>query len=83
MQATRDPVGTFVELAAGVEGGEHQLRSRASGVAPDTNRDASTVVGDRTGTIGSQLHRDRRAVSGEGFIDGVVDHFIDEVVESL
>ena len=43
---------------------------------------AAAVVGDGHRAVGVQLHLDRVAVAGERFVDGVVDHLVDHVVQA-
>ena len=46
------------------------------------DRNAASVVIDTTPTIGHQRHPDTRAIAGHCFIDGVVDHFPNEVMQA-
>ena len=69
-----------VELAAGVEHREHDLDRGAVLRGVHVDRDAAAVVlyGERSVRIDHDV--DHRAVAGQGFVDRVVDHFVDEVV---
>jgi hypothetical protein len=46
----------------------------------DIDRDAAPVVLNRTGSVFVQDDLDVAGVSGEGFVDRVIDGFIDELV---
>jgi hypothetical protein len=45
------------------------------------DRDASTVVNDSAPPVGQDRHVDPGAVAGHRLINGVVDHFPDQVVK--
>ncbi len=82
-----EPTGHLVaiaaELAAGVEHGEHDLGCALALVfagGERIDRDATAVVVDLAATVGEQRDPDARAVPGHRLVDGVVDHFPDQVV---
>ena len=82
VQPARHLVALVVELAAGVEHGHHDLRGRLAAHVP-VDRNAAAVVGDRHGVVDVQRHPDGVAVAGERLVDGVVDHLVHEMMESL
>ncbi len=85
MEAARDLVVGGVELAAGVEHGEDDLDG-GHGDAVDglvVDRDAAAVVDDGDGVVDVDGDVDAGGVAAEGFVDGVVDDFVDEVVQAL
>ena len=81
VQTAGHGVGVGVELAAGVELGEDDLDGGdTGGVHPDG--DASTVVDDLDATVFEEGDLDLAGVAGHGLVDGVVDDFPDQVVET-
>ena len=48
----------------------------------DADGDAAAVVDDGDRVVGVDGDDDAGAVAGERFVDGVVDHLVDEVVEA-
>ena len=86
MQAAGDLVVGGVELAAGVQHGEHDLDGghdsrRWDGLVVD--RDAAAVVDHGDGVVDVDGDVDAGGVAGEGLVDGVVDDLVDEVVQPL
>ena len=85
VQTAGDLVVGGVELAAGVELGEHDLH-RGHGLAGGqrlvVDRDAAAVVDDGDGVVDVDGDVDARGVAGEGLVDGVVDDLIDQVVQA-
>ena len=82
VQAAGHLVGALVELAAGVEIGEHQLERRDFFFRVHRDGDAAAVVFDGKGAVRMDLDLDALAVTGEGFVDRVVDDLIHAVVEA-
>ncbi len=79
-------VALAAELAAGVEHGEHDLgRALALVLARlvRVDRDAATVVVDPAPTVGEQRDADAVAIARHRLVDRVVDHFPDQVMETL
>ena len=59
---------------------QHDLGSRLStGMPVDGN--TTTVVDDRDGIVYVDLHADLVAITSQRFVDRVIDHFIDEVMQ--
>ncbi len=86
VQAARNLVGVLVELAAGVQLGEHDLGGRALGIVVvvllDAGRDAAAIVAHRARAVGVQRDQALRCVSGQHLVDGVVDDLVDHVVQA-
>jgi hypothetical protein len=82
VQATGDRVRLSVELAARVQRREHHLDRGALLHRVDVDRDTAAVVLVPHAPVGQQGYLDGVAVTGQRLIDGVVDDFIDEMVES-
>ena len=80
MQTARDLVAVVVELAAGVQNGQHDFgRGLAAGVAIDRN--AAAVVDDRDRVVDVDLDVDLVAEAGERLVDRVVDDLVHEVMQ--
>ncbi len=83
MQPARDLVGGVLELAAGVQRGQHDLRRRLARLLVGVDRDAAPVVAHRAGSVRVQDDLDAVAVAGERLVDRVVHDLVDEVVEAV
>ncbi len=81
VQAAGHRVGLAVELAAGVQRGQHDLDRRPLLDRVPVDRDAPAVVGDAHPAVGHQRHHDRVADAGHRLVDRVVHHLLDQVVE--
>ena len=81
VQAAGNFVGISVELAAGVQFGQDDFGRGFSFLLDFVNRNAAPVVdhGDRVVEVNSYF--DCVTVSGQRFVDGVVDYFIDQVMQ--
>ena len=83
VQAAGDLVAAAVaELAAGVQDGEHDLDGRPALLLHDPDRDAGAVVDDGDRVVGVDGDVDARGAAGERLVDGVVDHLVDEVMQT-
>ena len=82
VQAAGDLVSAAAELAAGVQYGVHDLKSRLAGLALYVHGDAAAVVrhADNVPRLDGDLYV--IAISGEGFVDGVIDDLVHQVVQS-
>ena len=83
VEAAGDLVALTAELPARVEHGHDHLGRRLAlvlGVVVD--RHASAVVDHAASAVGQQDDVDPRAVARHGFVDGVVDDLVDEVVQT-
>ncbi len=84
MESARNFVGRAVEFSARVQHGHHDL-SCGQTLAINihlTNRNAAAIVHDRDGVIDVNGYVDAISESGQGLIDGVVDNFVDKVMQS-
>ena len=82
MQAAGDFIRRVVELAAGVQDGENDLKGRDLLHGVLIHRDAAAVVHDGHGVVGMDRHEDLRAEAGQCLVNGVVDDLPDQVVQA-
>ena len=85
VQAAGDFVVGGVELAAGVQLGEDDLRGRhalAVGQIHHVDGNAAAIVDDGDGVVDVDDDIDFLGVAGESFVDGVVDDLVDEVMQT-
>src|SRR5207302_3922565 len=82
VQATGHLVASAAELAAGVQHRHHDLGRGAllAGVHVDWNAAAIILDGHRVVVVNDDV--DACAVSGEVLVDGVVDNFVDEMMQA-
>ena len=80
MQAAGDLVGGVFELAPGVKDREHDLGGRAAALV-HVHRDAAPVVNDGKRAVDVNRDVDVLAETRQRLVDGVVDDFVDEVVQ--
>ena len=84
VQSAGDLVSGGVELAAGMKLGEHHLHRRhhlAVAHRHHVHRNPAAVVDHRDGVVDVDDDFDFLGVSGQRLVDGVVDHFVDQVVQ--
>jgi len=82
VQSAGHLVAVLVELATGVEHRHHHLQRRAVLGGVGINRNAAPIVRHRHRPILVQLHLDVIAVPGHRLVDRVVEHLVDEVVQT-
>ena len=82
VQAAGHLVGVLVELTAGMQLGHDDLGRRHALFLVDVDRDAAAVVAHRDRAVAVQQHVDAVAEAGEGFVDRVVDHLVDHVMQA-
>ena len=83
VQAAGDLVATaLAELAAGVQHREHHLGGGALLLLVHVDRDAAAVVGDGDGVVRVDRDLDVVGLAGEGLVDRVVHHLVDQVVQA-
>ena len=82
MQSAGDFVGTFVEFAAGVQDGHDHLEGRAVLFLVHVHGNAAAVVLDGDAVVGVDADVYLVAVACQGFVDGIVDHLINQVVQA-
>ena len=78
-----DLVPAAAELTAGVEHGQGQLDPGLLLFVVHPRGDAPAVIGDGDAVVLFDDDVDVLAVTGQGFVDGVVHHFVNQVVEPL
>jgi hypothetical protein len=81
VQTARHLVAVVVELAAGVQHRQHDLGCRLSALMP-IDGDAAPVVDDRDRIVDVDRDVDLVAEAGQRLVDGVVDDFVDEMMQS-
>ena len=87
MQSTRCLITLVIELAARMEHGHDHFQS---GFAVEawilmlhrTHGNAAAIIADHAATVGADLDHDGLAMACHGFVNGVVDHLVDQVVQS-
>ena len=82
VQAAGHLVSVTAELAAGVELRQHDRQCRLSLLRHDVDRDPRSLVSDGHGVIGMEDHLEVVVAACEGFVDGVVDDLVNEVMQS-
>ena len=82
VQAAGHLVALAAELAACVQDGEHHLDGGDLLFRVLVDRDTAPVVVDRDRVVLMDPHLDLVAVSGERFVDGVVDDLVHQVVQA-
>ena len=80
VKAARHLVGTVLELAAGVQDGEHDF-SRGLPAVHEIDGDATSVVDHRHPPVAVNRDIDLVAEASKGFVNRVVDDFIDQVMQ--
>ncbi len=82
VEAAGNFVGVAVEFSAGVEDGENDFGGGTlfGGVHVDGN--AAAIVDDRDGIVGVHGDVDFIGKTGHGFVDGIVDNFPDQVMQT-
>ena len=82
VQATGNFISAAAEFAARVQDGEHHGHGRDADLVVNADGDTAAVVRHADDTVGQNLYVNLVAVTGEGFVDGIVYDFIDEVMKS-
>ncbi|CAB4860089.1 unannotated protein [freshwater metagenome] len=82
MKSARDGVSATAEFSAGVKDCEDHLDRRFSLCRVHINRNTAAVVNTADGTIRKNRDLDKGTVTGESFVDRIVDDFVDEVVQT-
>ena len=76
-------VGAFVELTAGVEHGHDHFEGRTVFFRVHVHGNTSAVVLHYDGVVLTDSYFDVGTIASQGFVDGVVHGFVDQVVKSL
>ena len=85
MQTAGNFVGGSVEFAARMQLGEHHLHGGhvlAAGQIHHVDGNAATIVDDGDGVVDVDDDVDLSCVAGESLVDGIVDDFVDEVMQT-
>src|SRR6185437_13050983 len=86
VQTAGDLVAVLVELADGVQLGHHDLSGAALGIVLvvhlQAGRHAAAVVGDGDGVVRVNDHLNVVTVSGQCFVDRIVEHFEHKVMQT-
>src|SRR5690606_16309338 len=82
VQTTGELVVLIGELTAGVEFGENQLYPGNPLFRVDIHRHAAAIVRYRQGAVLVQGHLDLTRMTGQGFVNTVVDDFLGQVVRT-
>ena len=82
VQAAGDGVSAAAELAAGVQDGHDDFNGGLVLGGVHVHGDAAAVVDHLDAAVGLQDDFDVRAVAGQGLVDRVVHHFVDQVVQA-
>jgi hypothetical protein len=82
VQTTGDLVGALLELAAGVEGGEHRGYAGELGLLHLVDRDAAAVVDHPDSSVGEKGDVDAGGVAGHRLVHRVVHDLPDQMMEA-
>src|SRR5579871_912924 len=82
VQTARDLVTAAAELAAGVQHRHHDLDARLTHLRDGVDGNAAAVIADRDAAVGMEHHVDLLCETGERFVDAVVHHLEDQVMET-
>ncbi len=82
VQTARDFIGILVELAAGMQLGHDHFGSAATFCLVHVDRNTAAVIFHRYRAVLVDGDIDAVAMAGERFVDRVVEHFIDHVMET-
>ena len=83
VETARDLVGGMLELPAGVQDRQDDLRGRLPALLVEVHGDAAPVVTDRTGSVRVEDDLDGVAVRPERLVHGVIHRLVHEVVEPV
>ncbi len=83
VQTARDLVASLVELTAGVQHRQHDLEGRFALLLVEVRRDAAPVVAHRHRVVLVDRYLDARGKTRQRFVDRVVHHLVDQVMEAL
>lgn len=82
MKTARDVIATAAKLSASVQSTHDDLECGYALLLVNLNRNAPTVVLDANRIIGVQRANDFVAVAGKRFVNGVIENFVEQVVQS-
>ncbi len=82
VQAAGSDIGPLGELATELQHRHYALERGEAQVGMDLDGDPAAIIFDGYRTLAVDLHGDLVSVARHRFVDRVVDHFIDEVVQA-
>ena len=82
VQTARNLIGAFIELTAGVQHRHHHFQRTAFFLGVHIGGDTAAIVAYRNGIILVNGHLHMGAVARQGLVDGVVHHFIHQMVQT-
>ena len=82
VQTAGNLIGIVVELAAGVKFGHDDLGGGNALFLVHADRNAAAVVANGGRTVGIEDNLSFVAITGQSFVNGVVQHFVNHVVEA-
>ena len=82
VQAAGDLIALAAELTAGVQDGIHDLERGGTRLMVLCCRDAASVVAHFNHVVGLNFHLDVGTIARQRFVYGVIDNFIDQMVQS-
>jgi hypothetical protein len=82
VKSTGHGVTAAAELSPGVENSEDNLNRRLTLCGVNIDGNSSTIVNDTNSAVLQNGYLDVVAIPCEGFINGVIDDLIDQVVQS-
>ena len=82
VQTARNLVGILVELTPGMQLGHDDLGRRNALFRMDVDGNAAAVIGHGDRVVAVERHPHRIAISRQRFVDGVVDDFVDHVMQA-
>ena len=83
VQSTRHFIGALVKLTSGMEYSQHDLQCRFTFLLVVIDRNASPIIRHADRIILTDHDIDILAEAGQCFVDGVVYHLVNQMVESL
>ncbi len=82
MQTAGHLVAGIVKLAAGMQLGHDHLDGGHAFLGMDVHRNAAPVIAYGHGIVRMQNNRDVRTIPGHGFVNGVIHHLINEMMQA-
>ena len=82
VQSTGNGIPAAAEFSTGVQHRQDDLNGRTALCLVNVDGDSATVVFDANGAVGQNANINCVAVPRQGFVDGVVNDLIDQVVQS-
>ncbi len=81
MRAAGKFIAALAVFAAGMQRGQNQFHAGQAGILVDVHRNAAPVVADGDRAIHMDRHLDVVAVPREMFVHGIVQHFLDAMMQ--